>query len=138
MKKENKMVLDPCLVLARGRGALAAALVVTSVIEAWVVPLPLGSSLVVKGRVTSTSSWLWEAPFSLEDSFGEEESLVDSRATSYATSFSFFAALTCLTSLEGLVRGWRALAEVSLLRAGSLGAVLALELEGPDAWMAGG
>ena len=55
MKKDKKMMLDPYLVLAGGRVALATALVVTYVIEAWVVPLPLGSTLVIKGRVTNTS-----------------------------------------------------------------------------------
>lgn len=130
-------MLDPYLVLARGKVALVTALVVTYVIEAQVVPLPLRSSLVVKGRVTNTSFWLREAPFSLEDSLREEGSLVDSRATSCAASFSFSAALTCLTSLVGLVGGWRALAKASLLKARSLRAVSTLELERPNAQMVG-
>ena len=92
----------------------------------------------VKGRVTNTSSWLREAPFSLEDPLREKGSLVDSRATSCVASFSFSVALTCLTSLVGLVGGWRALAKASLLKARSLRAVSTLELEQPNAQMAEG
>ena len=102
------------------------------------VPLPLGSFLAMKGRVTSTNFWLWETPFSLEGSLGEGGHLVGSGTTSFAVSFSFLAIPTWSTSLVGMVEDGRALVEASLLRSGSLGALLALELEGPNARMAGG
>ena len=64
--------------------------------------------------------------------------MVGSKTTSFAVSFSFSAAPTWSTSLGGKVEGGRALAKASLLRLGSLGALLALELEGPNARMAEG
>ena len=67
----------------------------------------------------------------------EGGSLVGSGTTSFAV-FSFSTALTWPTSLRGRVEGGRALAKASLLRLGSLGALSALELEGPDAPMARG
>lgn len=133
IERDNKIELESYLILKEGGLVFATTLVGTLGITAWVVPLPLGSSLVVKGRVTNTNSWLWETPFSSEVSLGEVGSLVGLRATSIAVSFSFSIAPTWSTSLGGMVEGGRVLAEVFFLRSVSLGALSALELEGLDA-----
>ena len=70
-----------CCILAGNSGTVA-----------WAVPLPLGSSLAVKGRVTNTNSWPWEAPFSLEESLGAAGSLVGAGVISFTGSLSFSTA----------------------------------------------
>ena len=81
--------------------------------------------------MTSTSSWLWETPFSLEKSLGASGNLVGTRATSFVSSFSFSAAPIWSTSLGGTVEDGRALAEILWPDLESLGALSAEELEGP-------
>ena len=81
--------------------------------------------------MTSTSSWLWEAPFSLEKSLGAGGNLVGTGATSFVGSFSFSAAPIWSTSLGGTIEDGRALAEILWPDLESLGALSARELEGP-------
>ena len=80
--------------------------------------------------MTSTSSWLWEAPFSLEKSLGAGGNLVGTGATSFVGSFSFSATPIWSTSLGGTVEDGRALAEILWPNSESLGALSAWELEG--------
>ena len=101
-------------------------------------PLPLGSSLVEMGRVGRTISRLWEASLYLERSLGATRGLVALGNTHLVVFFSFSTTLVYSASFGGLLGEGRALAGMSLLGSVSLGASLALELEGPDARMSGG
>lgn len=74
---------------------------ITSVVVE-VGPLPLGSSLVGKGRVVRIISKSLEDSLPLEGSLGATRGFVVSRTTPLDDSFSFSVALACSSTLEGL------------------------------------
>lgn len=112
-------------------GGLAFATVLASALgtDAWAVPLPLGSSLAVKGSVTSTNSWPWEAPFSLKESLSPGGSLAGAGAIPFTGSLSFSTTPARSASLGGMLKVGRALAEAAWLGSETLGAASAWELE---------
>ena len=64
----------------------------------------------MKRSEANTSTWPWDAPFSLEESLGAGGSLAGLGALSLVGSLSLFIALAWSASLEGIIGARRALA----------------------------